>query len=157
MLTDEHTDEQMDASKNSEISNDIRKNCRKVDLSLEKHLLAPQWARIIRNPDWSTGPLTRPFAHSLTPLTCSLDPDCSLRSCPRSLARGKEVFCMKWTRQSHTDLTHCVVRHSAAATYFKDTFIFHPIFWLTSSLRRGIWSESRTRSGANGCPYSDAF
>ena len=37
-----------------------------------------------------TGPLTRPFARSLAPLTHSLAPDCSLRSRPplRSLVRS---------------------------------------------------------------------
>ena len=36
--------------------------------------------RTTKNPDVSTEPLTRPFAHSLAPLTRSLAPDCSLPS-----------------------------------------------------------------------------
>ena len=38
------------------------------------------WARITMNTDWSTGPLARPFAHSLAPLTRLLAPHYSLRS-----------------------------------------------------------------------------
>ena len=36
------------------------------------------WARSTKNPDESTGPLARPFAHSLTLLTRLLAPPCSL-------------------------------------------------------------------------------
>ena len=75
------------------------------------HLSNPQWARSTKNTDWSTGPLARPFARSLAPLTRSLAPDYSLRSRPplrslvRSLAhfahflaRGKVNFgCLKMT------------------------------------------------------------
>ena len=39
-----------------------------------------QWARSVKNPDVSTGPLARPFTHSLAPLSCSLAPPRSLRS-----------------------------------------------------------------------------
>ena len=51
------------------------------------------WVRSNKNPDESTGPLARPFAHSLAPLTHSLAPPCLLclrapqRSHVRSLAR----------------------------------------------------------------------
>ena len=55
--------------------------------------------RINKNPDVSTGPLARPFARSLAPLTRLLALDCSLSSRPplrslvrslaHSLARGK--------------------------------------------------------------------
>ena len=38
------------------------------------------WARSIKNPDESTAPLPRPFAHSLAPLTCLLAPHSSLCS-----------------------------------------------------------------------------
>ena len=60
------------------------------------------WSKTAKNTDWSTGPLPRPFARSLTPLTRPLAPDCLLRSRPplhslvrslaqfaHSLARGK--------------------------------------------------------------------
>ena len=63
------------------------------------------WSATNKNRDASTGPLTRPFAHSLAPLTRLLAPDCSLRSRPplrslirslahfaHSLARGKVNF-----------------------------------------------------------------
>ena len=75
-----------------------------------------QWARITKNPDKSTGLLARLFARSLTPLTRSLAPDCSLRSRPplrslaHSLARGKVNFwCLKMT-------WFCHIVHSAAPT-----------------------------------------
>ena len=47
------------------------------------------WSGTNKNKDVSTGPLARPFARSLAPLTRSLAPDCSLRSRPplRSLVR----------------------------------------------------------------------
>ena len=38
------------------------------------------WARITKNTDWSTGPLARPFAHSLARLTRLLTPHYSLHS-----------------------------------------------------------------------------
>ena len=60
------------------------------------------WSGTNKNRDVSTGPLARPFARSLTPLTRSRAPDCLLRSRPplrslipslahfaHSLARGK--------------------------------------------------------------------
>ena len=53
------------------------------------------WSKTAKNTDCSAGPLARPFARSLEPLTHSLAPDYSLRSRPplRSLvcllARGK--------------------------------------------------------------------
>ena len=49
----------------------------------------PLWSRTAKNTDWSTGPLARPFAQSLAPLTRSLAPDCSLCLRPplRSLVR----------------------------------------------------------------------
>ena len=60
------------------------------------------WSGTSKNRDVSTGPLARPFARSLAPLTRSLAPDCSLRSRPplrslvhslaHSLARGKVNF-----------------------------------------------------------------
>ena len=63
------------------------------------------WTITAKNTDWSTGPLARPFARSLAPLTHSLAPDCSLCLRPplrslvcslahfaHSLARGKVNF-----------------------------------------------------------------
>ena len=44
------------------------------------------WAKSTKTPHFSTGPLARPFARSLAPLTRSLAPHCSLRSLIRSLA-----------------------------------------------------------------------
>ena len=48
------------------------------------------WSGTNKNRDVSTGPLARPFARSLAPLTRSLAPDCLLRSRPplRSLVRS---------------------------------------------------------------------
>ena len=66
------------------------------------------WSGTNKNRDLSTGPLARPFACSLAPLTRSLAPDCSLRSRPplRSLPRSWESeFLM-----SQNDL---VLSHSA--------------------------------------------
>ena len=40
------------------------------------------WLITAKNTDRSTGPLARPFARSLAPLTRLLAPDCSLRLCP---------------------------------------------------------------------------
>ena len=51
-------------------------------------MTASLWTITAKNIDWSIGPLARPFARSLAPLTHSLAPKCSLRSHPplRSLA-----------------------------------------------------------------------
>ena len=66
-----------------------------------------QWGRTVKNWDVSTGPLARPFARLVAPLTRSLTPHYSLRSraplrsLPRSLAhfahslaRGTVIECM---------------------------------------------------------------
>ena len=50
------------------------------------------WARITKNTDWCTGPLARPFAHLLAPLTRLLAPHCSLAHFAHSLARGKVKY-----------------------------------------------------------------
>ena len=83
------------------------------------------WSRTNKNRDVSTGPLARPFARSLAPLTRSLAPDCSLCSRPplrslvgslahfaHSLARGKVNFFM-----SQNDL---VLSHSAPTALLVD-------------------------------------
>ena len=55
---------------------------------------APLWSRIVKNQDVSTGPLTRPFARSLAPLTHLLAPHnlfhsrAPLRSLARSIAHS---------------------------------------------------------------------
>ena len=58
--------------------------------SLSAFTLLALWLITAKNTDCSTGPLARPFARSLAPLTRSLAPDCSLRSRPplRSLVRS---------------------------------------------------------------------
>ena len=52
------------------------------------------WSITAKNTDCSTRPLARPFPRSLAPLTRSLAPDCSLRSCPPlcSLVRSLTHF-----------------------------------------------------------------
>ena len=67
------------------------------------------WSGTNRNRDVSTGPLARPFARSLAPLTRSLAPNCSLRSRPplrslvrsltRSLARSRRLLPRSWERE----------------------------------------------------------
>ena len=54
----------------------------RADFGMRRQSVRALWARIIKNPDESTGPLARPFARSLAPLTRSLAPDCSLCSRP---------------------------------------------------------------------------
>ena len=65
----------------------------------------PLWSRTAKNPDESTGPLARPFARSLAPLTRSLAPDCSLRSRPplRSLVRSLAHFARSLARGTVND------------------------------------------------------
>ena len=65
----------------------------------------PQWVRSAKNREVSTGPLARPFACSLAPLTRSLTPDCLLRLRPplRSLVRSLAHF-------AHS-LAHGTVNH----------------------------------------------
>ena len=41
----------------------------RVPLLLNRVSIFALWARITKNPDCNTGPLARPFAHSLAPLT----------------------------------------------------------------------------------------
>ena len=60
----------------------------------EKDKTDALWARSAKNTHVCTGPLARPFARSLAPLTRSLALDCSLRSRPplRSLVRSLTHF-----------------------------------------------------------------
>ena len=69
------------------------------------HFRSSLWFRITKNRDWSTGPLARPFARSLTPLTHSLAPDCSLRSRPllRSLVCSLAHFAHSLARGTMND------------------------------------------------------
>ena len=61
--------------------------------------------RTAKNWDISTGPLARPFAHSLAPLTRLLAPDCSLRSRPplRSLVHSLAHFTHSLARGTVND------------------------------------------------------
>ena len=63
------------------------------------------WSETNKNRDVSTGPLARPFARSLAPLTRSLAPDCSLRSRPplRSLVRSLAHFAHSLARGKDND------------------------------------------------------
>ena len=65
----------------------------------------PLWSITAKNTDCSTGPLARPFARSLAPLTRSLAPDCSLRSRPplRSLVRSLAHFAHSLARGTVND------------------------------------------------------
>ena len=63
------------------------------------------WSITAKNTDCSTGPLARPFARSLAPLTRSLAPDCSLRSRPplRSLVCSLAHFAHSLARGTVND------------------------------------------------------
>ena len=54
------------------------------------------WSRKNMNPDVSTGPQARPFAHSLKPLTYLLAPHCSL------YARSAAFICLQALSISHS-------------------------------------------------------
>ena len=62
----------------------------RVNVNINFGTTTALWSGSAKNQDVSTGPLARPFACSLAPLTCSLAPDCSLRSRPplRSFPRS---------------------------------------------------------------------
>ena len=75
------------------------------------------WPRISKNTDWSTGPLARPFAHSLAPLTHSIAPHYSLRS--------RSPLCSAALTRLLTSLTPSLVgksilAHSADCLWFGD-------------------------------------
>ena len=64
------------------------------------------WSITAKNTDCSTGQLARPFARSLSPLTRSLAPDCSLGSRPplrsfivRSLSHFALSLPRSWERE----------------------------------------------------------
>ena len=67
----------------------------------------PLWSGTNKNRDVSTGPLARPFACSLAPLTHSLAPDYSLRS--RSLCS----LSRSWESEFLMFQNHLVLSHSA--------------------------------------------
>ena len=81
--------------------------------------MTTQSSRTTKNQDVSTGPLARPFAHSLAPLTRSLAPDCSLRSRPplHSLVRSLAHFAHSLAHGKVYNLMsqfYLVLNHSAA-------------------------------------------
>ena len=68
--------------------------------------LGALWSITAKNTDCITGPLARPFARSVAPLTRSLAPDCSLRfaralRCAHSLARSLRSLPRSWESVLH--------------------------------------------------------
>ena len=79
------------------------------------------WSGTNKNRDVSTGPLARPFARSLAPLTHSLAPDYSLRSRPplRSLIRSLRSLCSlprSWESEFLMSQNDLVLSHGAATS-----------------------------------------
>ena len=127
------------------------------------------WSKKAKNTDCSNGPLARPFARSLATLTRLLAPDCSLHSRPplrslihslahfaHSLARGKEAFCMKWTRRLHTVSTHCgMLGYSRGIAETSGAFTGEPLFGQGSG---PMWIDDLqcigTESDINDCRFS---
>ena len=69
----------------------------------KREALCALWARITKNTDWNTGPLARPFACSLAPLTRSL------ARFAHSLARGTvidlmAIYSVFFSILAHSDL-----------------------------------------------------
>ena len=93
------------------------------------------WSGTNKERHVSTGPLARPFACSLAPLTRSLALDCSLCSHPplrslirslahfaHSLARGKFLMSQNDMVLSHSELglrVHCAMGHNRKKTQTK--------------------------------------
>ena len=77
----------------------------------------PLWSITAKNRDVSTGPLARPFARSLAPLTHSLASDCSLRSRPplRSLVRSLRSLPRSWESEFLMSQNDLVLSHSGPA------------------------------------------
>ena len=75
------------------------------EISLFPFSLITLWSITANNTDCSTGPLARPFARSLAPLTRSLASDCSLRSRPplRSLVCSLAHFAHSLARGTVND------------------------------------------------------
>ena len=67
----------------------------------------PLWARITKNTDWSTGPLTHPFARLLAPPTHSLAPHYSL--CSRAPLRSLR----SWDSDKLDSYLFCVFFYSS--------------------------------------------
>ena len=96
--------------------------------------ISAQWPGTAKNRDVSTGPLARPFARSLAPLTRSLAPDCSLCSHPplRSLVRSLAHFAHSLTRGTVNDwmailfVFFSIFDHSAVAGIFFFTLFISP-------------------------------
>ena len=95
-----------------------RLNRGKNTLSRRKAL----WARITKNPDCSTGPLARPFAHLLAPLTHLLALPCSL--CSHAPLHS---------------LIHLLAHfaHSLAHGKVIDQMTIHSVFFLFSTIAEG--------------------
>ena len=68
--------------------------------SVETRVMIPLWSGSTKSRDISTGPLARPFARSLAPLTRLLASDCSLCSRPplSSLVRSLAHFALSLAR-----------------------------------------------------------
>ena len=103
-------------------------------------ILITLWSITAKNTDCSTGPLARPFARSLAPLTGLLAPDCSLRSRPplRSLVRSLAHFARtahSWESEflmsqndlvlSHSGMTRSLGSIGDGKVSYCDNFFFH--------------------------------
>ena len=97
---------------------------------LKSILPRARWSGTNKNRDVSTGPLARPFARSLAPLTRSLAPDCSLRSRPplRSLVRSLAHF------------THSLAR-GTVIDWMAILSVFFPVFDHSAILDRVFLSS----------------
>ena len=80
----------------------------------------PLWSRTAKNTDCSTGPLARPLAHSLAPLTHLLALDCSLRPRPplRSLVRSLSHFAHSLTLLTPSLVGKCIIRWLFCLCFF---------------------------------------
>ena len=88
------------------------RSSRKITHFLTYGFTKALWARMTKNPDVSTGPLTRLFARSLAPLACLLALDYLLRlQAPLcSLARLLAYFAHSLARGAVNDFSSCFFR-----------------------------------------------
>ena len=98
------------------------------------------WARKTMNTDWSNGPLARPFARSLAPLTHSLAPHYSLAHFAHSRAHGTvfdymTIFSVFFSILAHSALEETFLKAKSGFLTPKGDFLV--TVWMEISVKAG--------------------
>ena len=113
-----------------------------------------RWSGTNKNRDVSTGPLARPFAYSLAPLTRWLAPNCLLRGLPSaaltcSLACSLRSLPRSWESEFLTSQTDLVLYHGAVVPAWMRRVKKMMMMMMIKVRVNTWWQSSETSSGTS--------